>query len=107
MYVYLDFSSANFRGSFNSGSIGATTFFFVISLHILSANVQFSSSLFGGLACIAPTSRWCRSVAIPKYARGNFSVVAAQQNYNCFKTIRWFVIIVLKSSLQSLVIVMV
>ena len=33
---------------------------------ILSANVQFSSSFFGGLVCIAPTSRWCRSVTIPK-----------------------------------------
>ena len=68
MYVYLDFLSAKAGDLLIAGVLGhATTFFFVISLHIiLSANVQFSSSLFGGLACIAPTSRWCRSVAIPK-----------------------------------------
>ena len=66
MHVYLDFLSAKAGDLLIVGVLGQQLLFFVISLHILSANVQFSSSLFGGLACIAPTSRWCRSVAIPK-----------------------------------------
>ena len=71
MYVYLDFLCAKAGDLLIAGVLGqqlfcVCVFFIIISSYILSANVQFSSSLFGGLACIAPTSRWCRSVAIPK-----------------------------------------
>ena len=64
MYVYLDFLFAKVGDLLIVGVLRQPFFLLLLSLYILSANVQFSSSLFGELACIVSKSCCCTSVVL-------------------------------------------